>query len=114
MAGQYEEAISVNQQLLERGQKEKLTKWVVAAHAFLAVGYSMSGREEEARYHVAEPLKIRPDLVFGRGANKFIPIEIQPTWIVISTHCARRVYPNILRKRHQIRFLGCLFLNDNL
>ena len=61
MAGHYEEAISVNQQLLERGQKEKLPGWIVAAHAFLAIGYSMSGREEEARYHVAEGLKIDPD-----------------------------------------------------
>ncbi|MDA9761624.1 adenylate/guanylate cyclase domain-containing protein [Desulfobacterales bacterium] len=61
MAGRYEEAISVNQQLLERGQKEKLPKWAFAAHAFLAIGYSMFGREEEARYHVAEALKIRPN-----------------------------------------------------
>jgi len=61
MAGHYEEAISVNQQLLERGQKEKLPSWAVAAHNWLAIGYSMSGREEEARYHVAGTLKIKPD-----------------------------------------------------
>ncbi len=51
----------MNQQLLERSQKEKLPFWAVAAHDFLAIGYSMSGREEEARYHVAEGLKIDPD-----------------------------------------------------
>ena len=31
------------------------------AHSWLAIGYSMLGREEEARYHVAEGLKIDPD-----------------------------------------------------
>lgn len=61
MAGHYEEAISVNQQLLERGQKEKLPLWTSAANEWLAIGYSMSGREEKARYHVAELLKIDPD-----------------------------------------------------
>jgi len=61
MAGHYEEAISVNQQLLERSQKEKLPSWAVAAHDWLAIGYSMSGREEKARYHVAEGLKNDPD-----------------------------------------------------
>ncbi|MBW2614308.1 MAG: tetratricopeptide repeat protein [Deltaproteobacteria bacterium] len=61
MAGRYEEAILVNQQLLERGQKDKFPDWVFAAHAWLAIGYSMSGREKEARYHVAEGLKIHPE-----------------------------------------------------
>jgi len=61
MAGHYKEAISVNQQLLERSKKEKLRGMIVGAHAFLAIGYSMSGREEEARYHVAEGLKNDPD-----------------------------------------------------
>jgi adenylate cyclase len=61
MAGQYEEAISVNQQLLERSQKEKAPFWALAAHDWLAIGYSMLGREEEARYHVAEGLKAEPD-----------------------------------------------------
>ena len=31
------------------------------AHSWLAIGYSMLGREEDARYHVAEGLKIDPD-----------------------------------------------------
>ena len=61
MAGQYEEAISVNQKLLERSQKEKTPFWASAAHDWLAIGYSMLGREEEARSHVAEGLKIYPD-----------------------------------------------------
>ena len=60
MAGHYEEAISVNQQLLERSQKEKAPFWAVAAHSWLAIGYSMVGRKEEARYHVAEGLKADP------------------------------------------------------
>jgi tetratricopeptide (TPR) repeat protein len=61
MAGHYEEAISVNQQLLERSQKEKAPFWALAAHDWLAIGYSMLGREEEARSHVAEGLKTDPD-----------------------------------------------------
>ena len=60
MAGHYEEAISVNQQFLERSQKEKAPFWIVGAHSWLAIGYSMFGREEEARYHVAEGLKTDP------------------------------------------------------
>jgi adenylate cyclase len=61
MAGHYEEAITVNQQLLERSQKEKNPFWATAEHAWLAIGYSMLGREEEARFHVAEGLKTQPD-----------------------------------------------------
>jgi adenylate cyclase len=61
MAGQYEEAIAVNKQLLERSQKEKNQFWAIAGHAWLAIGYSMLGREEEARYHAAEVLKVYPD-----------------------------------------------------
>ena len=61
MAGQYEEAISVTQQLLERSQKEKDQFWAIAGHHWLAIGYSMLGREEEARYHAAEVLKVYPD-----------------------------------------------------
>jgi len=61
MAGQYEEAISVNQQFLERGQKEKLPLKVAAAHDWLSICYSMLGRMEEARYHVAELLKNDPE-----------------------------------------------------
>jgi adenylate cyclase len=61
MAGHHEEAISVNQQLLERSQKENNPFWAGAGHAWLAIVYSMLGREEEARYHVAEGLKIDPD-----------------------------------------------------
>ena len=61
MAGHYAEAISVNQQLLERGQKEKLPTWIAAAHDWLAIGYSMLGRMEEARYHVTELLKFDPN-----------------------------------------------------
>jgi len=61
MAGHYEEAITVNQQLLERSQKEKNPFWALAGHGWLAIGYSMLGREEEARSHVAEGLKVQPD-----------------------------------------------------
>lgn len=35
--------------------------WIVGAHAWLAIGYSIFGREEEARYHVAEGLKADPN-----------------------------------------------------
>ncbi len=61
MAGHYEESISVNLKLVERGQKEKNQFYEIAGHAWLAIGYSMFGREDEARSHVAEVLKVYPD-----------------------------------------------------
>jgi len=61
MAGHLKEAISVNQKLVERGQKEKNQSYEIAGHAWLAIGYSMLGREDEARPHVAEVLKVYPD-----------------------------------------------------
>ena len=61
MAGHYEEAITVNQQLLERSLKEEDLFWAGGAYSWLAIGYSMLGREKEARLYVAEGLKIDPD-----------------------------------------------------
>jgi adenylate cyclase len=61
MAGYLKEAISVNHKLVERGQKEKNQNYEIAGHAWLAIGYSMLGRDAEARSHVAEVLKVYPD-----------------------------------------------------
>ena len=61
MAGRLEEAISVNLKLVERGQKEKNQFFEIAGHAWLAIGYSMLDRQDEAKPHVAEVLKVYPD-----------------------------------------------------
>ncbi|NIS72732.1 MAG: hypothetical protein GTO12_28475 [Proteobacteria bacterium] len=61
MAGRFEEAIAVNQQLLERSQKEKSPFWAAGAYSWLAIGHSMLGQEEEARFYVTEGLKNDPD-----------------------------------------------------
>ena len=42
--------------------KKKRTRFYeIAGHVWLAIGYSMFGREDEARSHVAEVLKVYPD-----------------------------------------------------
>ena len=61
MAGHLKEAILVNKKLVERGQKEKNQTYEIAGHAWLAIGYSMLGREDEGRSHVAEVLKVYPN-----------------------------------------------------
>ena len=61
MAGHLKEAISVNKKLVERGQKEKNQTFEIAGHGWLAIGYSMLGREDEGRSHVAEVLKVYPN-----------------------------------------------------
>ena len=49
MAGHLKEAILVNKKLVERGQKKKNQFYEIAGHVWLAIGYSMFGREDEAR-----------------------------------------------------------------
>jgi adenylate cyclase len=58
MTGRYEEAITVYKQFLDRSLKGKSSS--VGAHLYLADVYAEFDREEEARYHAAEVLKIRP------------------------------------------------------
>jgi adenylate cyclase len=54
LSGRYEEAIATLKKLLTR------TPYVLHAQLFLAIAYSESGREEEARAAVAEVLRINP------------------------------------------------------
>jgi adenylate cyclase len=59
MAGRYEEALAAYKQLLDRsGKGEVPPLW---AHRGLAVLYIELGREEEARAHAAEVLRINPN-----------------------------------------------------
>ncbi|MFC1877882.1 adenylate/guanylate cyclase domain-containing protein [Thermodesulfobacteriota bacterium] len=59
MTGRYEEAITVYKQLLDRSLKGEFLS--VGAHLYLADVYAEFGRGEEARYHAAEVLKIKPN-----------------------------------------------------
>ncbi|MCK5487102.1 MAG: tetratricopeptide repeat protein, partial [Desulfobacterales bacterium] len=58
MTGRYEEALTVYKQLLDRSLKGEYPAY--GAHLFLAEVYAEFGKEEEARTHVAEVLKIKP------------------------------------------------------
>jgi adenylate cyclase len=58
MTGRYEDALTVYKQLLDRSRKGEFP--IVVAHLFLAEVYAELGREEAARSHAAEVLKIRP------------------------------------------------------
>jgi adenylate cyclase len=58
MTGRYEDALTVYKQLLDRSRKGEFP--ILVAHLFLADVYAEFGKEEEARTHVAEVLKIKP------------------------------------------------------
>jgi adenylate cyclase len=58
MTGRYEEALSVYNQLLERSRKGEFP--IFDAHVFLADTYAEFGKEEEARKHAEEVLRINP------------------------------------------------------
>ena len=60
MSGKYEEALPVYKRLLDLALKGKFS--LSSAHLRLAVVYARLGRKEEASSHLAEALKIRPDL----------------------------------------------------
>ena len=53
-----EEALTVYNQLLDRSRKGEFP--LLAAHLYLADTYAAFGKEEEARNHAAEVLKINP------------------------------------------------------
>jgi adenylate cyclase len=57
--GRYEEALATYKQLLERSRKGEFNPLLV--HLNLAATYIMLGRQEEARAHAAEVLKINPN-----------------------------------------------------
>ena len=64
MAGHYEDALMVYNQLLDRSLKGEFP--VVNAHLFLADLYAEIGKEDEARTHAAEVLKIEPEFSLKR------------------------------------------------
>jgi adenylate cyclase len=59
MAGRLDEALAVYMKLLERSKKGEYNVW--SAHGHLAGVYADLGREQEARAHVAELLRINPN-----------------------------------------------------
>ena len=58
MTGRYEDELTVYKHLLDRSRKSEFP--IVGAHLFLAEVYAELGREEEARTHAAEVLRISP------------------------------------------------------
>jgi adenylate cyclase len=58
LAGRYEEALEAQEEVLERAQKGEFPPFL--AHLDLSAYYMELGREEEARAHAAEVLKINP------------------------------------------------------
>jgi len=58
MLGRYEDALTVYNQLLNRSLKGEFP--ILGAHLFLADTYAEFGKEEEARNHAEEVLRISP------------------------------------------------------
>jgi len=58
MTGRYEEALTVYNQLLDRSRKGEFG--ILSAHVFLADIYAELGKENEARNHTAQVIKIEP------------------------------------------------------
>ena len=58
MTGRYEEALIVYKQLLDRSHKGEFTS--LYSHIFLADVYAELGREDEARNHAVDVLRISP------------------------------------------------------
>ena len=63
LTGQYEEAIAAGRKATSLGPNN------LVAHAFLAVAYSLYGREEEARIEAAEVLRINPKFLVDSWAR---------------------------------------------
>ncbi|MBE9572818.1 MAG: tetratricopeptide repeat protein, partial [Proteobacteria bacterium] len=70
MTGQYEEAITAGKRAVHL-EPENMT-----AHAFLAVAYSLSGREEESRAEAAEVLRVNPKFLV-QSWEKTMPFRKQ-------------------------------------
>ncbi|MEJ2587991.1 MAG: tetratricopeptide repeat protein [Deltaproteobacteria bacterium] len=64
MNGQYDEAVKVYQQLLDRSRKGEFP--LFAAHLFLAEVYAEIGRDQKARSHASEVMRLNP----GFSLNK--------------------------------------------
>lgn len=86
MAGRYEEALAIGKQHLDRCLKGECDPF--SAHMGLAATYVGLGRIEEARSHVAELLKIMPDLSVDK-ARKIISFK-DPAHVERSLDALRR------------------------
>ena len=58
MTGRYEEALKVYDQLLDRSRTGEYPNW--APHLFLAEIYAELGKEDEARIHAEQAIKLKP------------------------------------------------------
>ncbi len=58
MTGRYEDALQIYKQLLDRSNKGEFPS--LPTHLYLADVYAELGREEEARSHAAEVLRLKP------------------------------------------------------
>jgi tetratricopeptide (TPR) repeat protein len=88
MTGRYEEALTVYKQLLDRSLKGEFP--ALGSHLYLAEVYAELGREEEARTHAAEVLRLKPKFSL-KWVSKFVTYEYKDP-----AHLERRV--NALRK----------------
>jgi len=67
MEGKYDESISSYQKLLEQSQLGEITPML--GHIGLASVYSQLGQEKEARFHVAEILRLDPNFSLDSARN---------------------------------------------
>jgi adenylate cyclase len=88
MTGRYEEALTVYNQLLDRSRKGEFP--ILSAHLCLAETYAAFGKEEEARNHADEVLRINP-LFSLKEINKILSFRYKDP-----AHLERRL--NALRK----------------
>jgi adenylate cyclase len=70
MIGQYDEAVTAGKKAVQL-EPDNMT-----AHAFLAVAYSLSGREEESRAEAAEVLRVNPKFLV-QSWEKTMPFRNQ-------------------------------------
>jgi adenylate cyclase len=86
MAGRYEEALAAYKQLLDRSRKgEAPALW---SHTGLVVLYMELGRQEDARAHAAEVMRINPNFSLEIW-RKTVSLKTRPTWNAFSMPCAR-------------------------
>ena len=88
MTGRYEEALTVYNQLLDRSRKGEFP--ILGAHVYLADIYAELGKEDEARTHAAQVIKIKPGFSL-KDVSKINTYRYKD-----STHLERRL--NALRK----------------
>ena len=85
--GRYEDAVKALNQALQRAEKQE--KKVPAFHFVLALNYIQLGKENQARYHAEEYLKIRPEFNL-EIARRSAPYK-DPTYVEKQIADLRRV-----------------------